>query len=302
MNIMKKALRLVIFAEFFIITLIFFSTTKDEKISFKERCLSIFCAPFPASEPKMEHYESWEGYSFEEGLRIFHRNADDPFQLLEDLVKYNFNGNKYGKEYVTLGDSGVIVFIPLRKGYTAIALIVIDSIITWTDITSRESSLDSKFQYFGFFLNNLNVYGEKASGGAFLSEFKAFREKIPILHMQDPKNFLLLIIGVILIVDLFIFILIFVGGSPPENPEPDWEIITPHVMIYEKLPFGNKSYSACLIKKGDEILIYSFKRKKKVIEIEKDLHFKGKNLHIGKSTKIAFPDDETLKKWKALLA
>jgi hypothetical protein len=75
-------------------------------------------------------------------------------------------------------------------------------------------------------------------------------------------------------------------------------------MVYEKLPIGQRSYSACLIKQGFEIMIFTFGRKRKTVnlkDLEGDIHIGGKTLRLGKQFKIELPNEETLQKWQALL-
>ncbi len=67
--------------------------------------------------------------------------------------------------------------------------------------------------------------------------------------MQDKYLFLAFIVGILIFANIITFTSLFFGGSCPRRIEPGWEIITPKVMVYEKLPIGKRSYTACLKKR-----------------------------------------------------
>lgn len=300
----KKVLTLTILLEFCVISLVFILIQKVDRINYKERPISIFSAPFPSSEPRELSDENWIGYSFKEGLRIFYRISSEPIQLMEDLKYHNFENSKYINRYIPLGDSGVIAYKPLRKGYSLVALAALDTIVMWVDIKSQGSTLDSRFRYFNFFLKNIKINQKNLAKEGLETAFSTFRREIPIVQMQDLRTFLYFIIGITLFGNLITFLALFGGGTCPRNPEAGWEIVTPSCMVYEKLPIGQRSYSACLIKQGFEIMIFTFGRKRKTVnlkDLEGDIHIGGKTLRLGKQFKIELPNEETLQKWQALL-
>uniref|UniRef100_A0A7C2P2K2 Uncharacterized protein n=1 Tax=candidate division WOR-3 bacterium TaxID=2052148 RepID=A0A7C2P2K2_UNCW3 len=301
---MKKVLALTLILEFSVVVIAFFLIDKFDTVKTSYRHLGAFSGNFPLSEPTWSVDENWKGYIFKEGLRLFFHSHKNPIKNLEDIRFYNFKGDKLVIDYISLGDSAFIAFKPARKGYVVTSVIALDTLVLWIDMISRSSTLDNKFLYFVSFLKSLKYNDNYIARSEFSNTILAFRKRISPFLMQSKKTFFAFILGILLFANLLTFLALFGGGACPKIPESDWETITPGVMVYEKLPMGQKSYSACLVKRGNEILILVFRKVRKTLnidEIRSDIKFRGKTLIVGNSLRIELPDEETLSRWQTIL-
>lgn len=299
----KKVLVLTLILEFSLIVIILFLSDKFDTIKTSYRKLGAFSGNFPSSEPSWSADKNWEGYIFKEGLRLFFHSHENPVKNLEDIRFHNFKGNRLVIDYAPLGDSAFIALKPARKGYVVTSVIALDTLVLWIDMVSRGSTLDTKFQYFISFLETLRYNDKYVARSEFSHAISTFRKRISPLIMQSKKTFFVFILGMLIFANLLTFLPLFWGGTCPKIPESDWEIITPGVMVYEKLPMGQKSYSACLVKRGNEILILVFRKVRKILNIDEarnNLKFRGKTLIIGDSLRIELPDEETLTRWQTI--
>jgi hypothetical protein len=300
----KKVVLFTLILEFSLVVIVLFALEKFSSLNTAFRDLGPFSGEFPTSLPKWVEDENWKGYTFKEGLRLFYHCHENPIQNLEDIKFYNFRGNRLILDYVPLGDSAFIAFKPLRKGYSVAAVIALDTLLLWIDITSRDGTIDTKFEYFISLLESLKYGDKRIARPEFPHNISNFRKKISPLQLQSKRAFFAFILGAILIANLLTFFALLGGGRCPKVPEFDWEIVTPNVMVYEKLPFGQRSYSACLVKRGNEILVIAFGKVRKILnidEIRDSLRFLGKTLIAGNSLRFELPDEDALTKWQAIL-
>ncbi len=301
---MRKVLLFTVVLELSVLFLILFFIEKFDKIDFTPARYTPFSGIFPNSNPTFMEEKGWEGYSFKEGLRVFYLNIENPDSLLEEYRNWYTQKEKAKVSSISMGNKAFIMLRRLQKGYTAIAVISLDTVIVWADITSRGSTLDTKFEYFCHFLKELKYNEKPLARDDLARELINFRKSIPLTVMQDKYLFLAFMVGILLFANLITFISLFYGGSCPRRIAPEWEIITPKVMVYEKLPIGQRSYTACLIKKGNEILIHSFgkiRHKFLIGDPTFEIKFLGNKLHIGNQFRFEFPDEESLMKWQAAL-
>jgi len=300
---MKKSLFLALFLEFAIITIIFTILEKTDEISTVKRELGIFYSEFPTSTPRFVREKDWVGYAFKEGLSIYYMKAEDPPHVLGELLQNYILGEKpTAYHFLPLGDVGTIALYKKKNGYRLVSLSRVDTIIVWADLDANTPFLGRKFEFFQSFLANLKVNSVPVTGPLFPGQFKEFYEKIPVFSVPRKGLFYGFFAVLILISNGIAVILTLIGGQMPKEIDPEWELITPHVWVYEKQPIGYRSYSACLVKKGDEIIFLVFGKVHKTLKLDSqtaNIRFFNKTIYFGDKIKVELPSQEDLIRWQS---
>ncbi len=302
---MRKILLIALLIEFCVLVIVFFAYEKTSSIKTNYRKMGLFEGDFPASTPKRIESKEWSGYTFKEDFHFYWKTAIKPDKALAEILS-NLEAKK-GIKYtaIPVADTCILLFKPLKKGYSVVCALTMDTLLVWIEARSKNTTLDAKFEYMAHFLNSLKVNGVLVAKEPVMFHFRKFQKSIPFWFLQPKSTFFLFLLGVILMANIATFLALFSGGKMPDVVDPQWDLVTPNVIIHEREYLRNTFYSACVAKKQNQILIYTFGKLRRYInlaELQTPPNFQGNKLIISKNLKVEFPDQDSLLKWQVALS
>jgi len=298
----KKSLIVIIVFQLLAALLIYSIIEKVSRIGYSEKNVFEFSGFFPDGDYQTIKNNNWEGLSFRGGLRLFWQESSDPLSLLEKVREKNL---LRGYEYLLslpLGRKGLVAFGKRHKGYYLVVLAAIEDRLFWIDLLSS-GSIDIGFNYLGKFLNSLHYRGKALRLKDLAEDWKKFRQQIPFSSMQSVSTFFLFIFSIFGVVLVIIYVIFSLSGSKPAEVDPLWELITPQVTVKQRKMIGYRSFPACLAKRGDELLLFRFKKLYQTIKISEQrekLRFVRRILEL-KDFQIVFPDEQSADNWRVIL-
>lgn len=302
---MRKILFLVLLIEFSVLVIVIFAYEKTSAIKTTYREMDLFEGNFPASIPKKIESNGWAGYSFKEDFHFYWKTSTDVHKTVTELMKKLATNKNVKYIYLPAADTCIFLFRPLRKGYSVICILTLDTLAVWIESKSKNTTLDTKFEFMVHFINSLKIKGIPVVKEPITPYAREFRRNIPIWFLQPQSTFFLFLIGIIILSNIITFVVLVIGGKMPKEIDPEWDIVTPNVIIHESKYLRNTFYSGCVAKKQNQILIYTFGKLRTNInlsELQNPPIFQGNKLVISKNLKIEFPDYDSLIKWQAALS
>jgi hypothetical protein len=301
---MRRILVITLLLEFSILGIVLFALEKASEIKTTYQKVDIFEGEFPSSKPIKDEGNGWTGYKFKGGIYIYRKNSQEALKTFESLYHYYVLDKKLRYTYIPVGDTGVIAFQRLKNGYKIFSIFSVDTFVIWFQLTDKNTTLDSKFEYMKVGLKTLKVNGRQVAREGLENSLLDFRSILPIWLLQSKTQLYLFFLALILLTNIITFIALFKGGKLPAKIEPDWELITPNVLVHEKRPGQYTFYSACIVKKGKSIMIYTFGKLRKTFEIQegdKYPAFRGNKLLLSDNLKVEFENHDELLKWQAVV-
>ncbi len=295
----KKSLLIIFLFQIVVAVAIYLIINRVSQISYAQKAYGDYQGNFPLLTPLViKNSNGWSGWDFRNGFRFFWQESKNPQELFLRVVEKNLVNFKYKRE-LSCGQRGIVFFRSRNKSYYLVVLAALDERLIWLDMLSK-GSIDIGFNFLGEFLKTLSFKGQKISQANFEQEWLSFRQSIPFFEMQSVKTFFLLIFTIFIFVLFIIYIIFNYSGAKPAIADPLWELITPQVTIRERKIIGYRSFPACLIKKGNELLIFRFRKlyqSYNLFQAEPGAVWKADKLLLNKLT-IIFPDHESAEKWK----